>query len=147
MKQVLPGAPPWITRGTVVDPWKRSDDAEAILEPEESDLIWFEVVIPIGAFGATLPDLAGQTSLQELEEERLRFETVRQWMKREGGPKAALRKSPILALWERDRGRLVLLDGHHRMSVAQSQGLCWVTALVGVAALDPAMAVIAEHDK
>ena len=120
----LPG---WLQRGKPVpDVSRRSRDADFILEGDEWDWEWREVEIPFSLFGREFKRLTGWGA----KDEDGRDESIRTWMQRSGGPRKALQQSPILAMW--DGGNLELLDGAHRIRIAQELGEDKGTVLVGI---------------
>jgi hypothetical protein len=116
--------PSWLKRGKLVkDIEARSGDARYILEGEEFDWTWIEVEIPFRLLRRSFE------SLPEKGEDK-REKGIQEWMEREGGPKRALEKSPILAKWS--NGKLLLLDGYHRIRVVQKLGDNRGTVIVGI---------------
>lgn len=109
----------------VADIKARSPDAEFILEGEEFDLPWTEEEKPLRWF-----NVAGGQSLeyyaQSLDQQDLdRMRSIERWAKSRGSLFRALGESPVLA-W--DDG--TVLDGTHRLLVAQKHGLRTVPVLV-----------------
>ena len=118
-----------ISRGRVVkDVYKRSVDAEFILDPEEGQIEWREVALSISDFGLTFDpsEIRGASA----SEEKVRERRIRAWARDAGGWKKAIHASPILAMYV--NGKLVLLDGWHRMKGARNDGVEEVTVLVGI---------------
>jgi len=104
-------------------------DPQLFYPPEEPYVV--EAMLPIAAlYGPEDMDEAYLVSAGcSLEEERARFEGIRQWML-EIGPEAALRIAPIIAVVD-DGPTLVSADGWHRCLVAQRDfGLEEVPAVI-----------------
>jgi len=104
-------------------------DPQLFYPPEEPFLV--KAMLPIAAlYGPEDMDEAYLTSsVSSVEEERARFDGIRQWM--QGiGPEAALRAAPIIAAVD-DGPTLVTADGWHRCLVAQRDfGLDEVPAVI-----------------
>jgi hypothetical protein len=115
--------PAWLIDAPRVDVFARSPDAEFILDPDEGSFEWRECQAPVSAFKQT------SAMIDTPAEEAKRFARIRRWMKERGGAAAAIQESPVLALWWRG---LYLLDGWHRMQLAQKEGMTTFPTLVGL---------------
>lgn len=113
----------------VSDPYAAAPDLEYVIYPEEEDYVWRMVVLPIAAVGADL-SLAPTDGCSE-EEEEVRFESIRSWMTEKGILRALLECPPIARMT--DKFGLDLVDGRHRLALANQAGITHVKFLLGAA--------------
>ena len=119
----------WRNHGIVVDVFKRSGDAEFILDADfeedegicVADLEWHECDIPASAFeiGDSLEQLlvrmVGQNE-NRLSAEHARCQEIQAWVDSCGGVEEAMKASPALVTI--NKGAIKLEDGWHRLGVA-----------------------------
>jgi hypothetical protein len=113
----------------VDDPYKAAPDLEYVMYDEEVDYVWRMVVLPIDAVGADLSLEATPGCTQEEEDER--FEKIRKWMD-EKGIIASLVDCPPIARMTDEFG-LDLVDGRHRLALANQSGVKEVRMMLGAA--------------
>jgi hypothetical protein len=119
--------PHWYASGApIVDVGERSPNAADILEPEEFDYDWRLCRVPVR-------DVRHAVLSPEARETDGRIEEIQAWFA-EIGVEKALTEAPPLALILPTSGRLMLLDGYHRLSLAVEAGLDPVPLLVAVGA-------------
>lgn len=112
-----------------------SSDAEYILEGEEFDWKWLRVDVPVELLVKPnlLEWMLRNGSGTSFRSETERFEKIRMWMRGNGGARKALEGHPVLVeVTDTKPVSIRLLDGAHRSTMAQEQGLDRVPTLVGI---------------
>lgn len=120
----------WDEAETIEDPALVSPDFERIAGELAARIDWRLVDIPVTALfrdeELVIETIEGESPANA----QLRWDMVRQFYRREGGPAEALRKSPVIALLHREG--VACGDGWHRCVVAvRDYGTRTVTALLG----------------
>ena len=126
------------------DPGSRSDDLDFFLEDSAGDelpdldlntLDWYEAKIPIAAFGLTFAQAeigrpVDWNDPKFVAHEREREKRISSVVKTGGGWKSFLDKFPVIATLV--DGKLYLVDGWHRLKLAQKDGIKTTIALIGL---------------
>lgn len=120
----------WEDADSIDDPALVSPDFERIAGDLVDSVDWRLVDIPVDMLFTDEELVIEPVEGESPANAELRWDLVRQFYRREGGPDEALRKSPVIALIHREG--VACGDGWHRCVVAvRDYGARSVTALLG----------------
>lgn len=118
--------PSWWSSGRVIHSDQFGPDEYDIgefLEGEEFEYEWRLCRVPLKMISKI--DLS---TIDQGDSEEERRDSIRAWFDSAGVSKALLNTPPVLLLY---RGRIRILDGWHRIAIAQEYGALTIPAAVG----------------
>lgn len=114
----------------VVEPWEGDVDFEVVLMPEEFEYDWRIIELPLDVVATDIDLSFAPNPGCEPEEEKERFAYIEKWAAEYGGIDEALRiRPPTIKI---DDIQAFLLDGRHRLVLANAKAITEVPVLVGI---------------